>query len=607
MLTTREIDELKLIRETARKSLYFLCTRLLNYNDIDPRVHMPFIRPLDNLVTHCTGTDIVTANGECMYIPDEETFSVAIPRHVKRRYMLLAFRGSLKTTINTVAHTIQLILNFPHIAILIYHNTEAKAKLMLSEIATHFRSNDKLREIFPEFAVNSDTELRRAMSQVGFAFTTPARKIVPSLLPEKKEPTITALGLGTSQAGQHVSAMKMSDVVEDTNSQTPAMRMKVYKQIQMAINLLEDPSCLVFLEGTPYDPEDAYSRIMQTQYFALPPRDRTWHFTYLPAYEVDTGGKPRSYDLDEAALPWKVATKDYTISSHLTIKKGEKIPVWPTWRGGEPKFTPKALAERQRDDPYIFSCQQLLRPTAEGSSPLAPGKCFHPFPATELSKLDIQLTLMAVDTAETENINYSNDTAISVAKVTQTQLRVVTAGLVGMLEAEDIVKSIFEYYENHRPDVVLIEETSFVRGLKPTIREEEAKRGYQLPVEWLPRKPSQSKIMRIKGSLRIPLFTQRLMFSTALNETYIERLKVEMSGFPRDSRNDILDTLADICAASPNLANYNNPKLQALAERHNIQQALKQDFDDWADLMTGRIIPQDLEAGDYHGENLEGF
>ena len=593
MLKSHQIDGLKAIRETGRKSLFFLATQLLNYQDVDMRVQGPFIKPLDQLVVGCDGTDIVRPNGDCLYVPREETLSVALPIDAYRRYMLLAFRGSLKTTLNTIAHSIQLILNFPHIAMLLYHNTEDKAKLILHEIVDQFASK-KMREAYPEFAIRSERERRKCLSQQNFAFTTPARQTVPRFLPPKKEPTITALGLGTSSAGQHVSAIKMTDVVEDVNSTTPKMRKKVHSQIQMAINLLEDPYCLVFIEGTTYCPGDAYDEIIQRQHFQTAKIDRSWHFTYLPVYDIETKGKPRLYDMSESSMPWKVATEDKVLSPRVKVLKGEKISMWPTWRGGLRKFTYQSLEERRREDPYIFACQQLLRPTAEGNSPLAVGKCFHSFPKSEVKGLEKALVFMAVDTAETTNELTSNDTAMSIAIVTETLLRVVIDGFCGQIEAEEIVDMMFEFYNKHKPDIIFLETTSFTRGLKPTIRGEEGKRQILLPIEDIPRKPNMAKEGRILGALRSPTFNKRLRFSDGLDEAYIERVRVELSGFPRDARNDILDTLADIVSASLDLTSYSNPKVAAQAQRHEEQKARQEDFDKWANKIMGRPLPEQL-------------
>ena len=597
-LNAYEVEALRAIRERGRKSLYYLCTELLGYSDVDPVLHAPFIEPLDELVADIDGIDHVRETGECIYVPGEETLSIALDDDAYRRYMLLAFRGSLKTTINTIAHIVQLILNFPHIAILLYHNTEDKAKLILHEIVTHFESK-KMQDAYPEFAIHNPNDRRKSLSQESKAFTSPARKVVPSLLPPKKEATVTAIGLGSSAASQHVSVIKMTDVVEDINSQTLPMREKVYKQINMAINLLEDPRCLVFLEGTPYQPGDAYDKIIQTQWFGTPVLDRSWFFTLVPAYDIETGDQPRTYDLNENTKPWKIATEDKVLSKYVTIKKGDKVPMWPTWRNGQPKFTPDELEKVKKADVYQFACQQLLRPTEEGNGPLAPGKCFHEFPASELYRFKIGLTLMAIDTAETENPKTSNDTAMSVAKVIETGTKVVTDGFVGMLEAEEIVDMMFAFFERNRPDIIFLEETAFVRGLKPTIRLKEGKNGYSLPIEYLGRKASIGKTSRINGALRIPMINATLMFSTKLPVEYIERVRTEMSGFPRDHRNDVLDTLSDIASAREDLTSYSNPKFAALAEQHERQEMMKVDFEKWVDIMSGRApLPDDQSANE---------
>lgn len=597
-LTPDEITQLKLVREMGRKSLFFLATRLLGYHDVDMNIHGPIIRPLDALVANCTGTDIVTASGECMYIPDDETLSTAIPMDVPRRFMLQAFRGSLKTTLNTQAHLIQLLLNFPHMSALIYHNTEDKAKLIMGEIVDHFQKSPRMLEVYPEYAIPTATARRRAMSNNGFSFTSPARKSETSLYPDKKEPTFTAVGLGTSQAGQHVSVIKMSDVVEETNSGTAQMRNKVYKNIQMAFNLLEDPLCVVFVEGTPYDPDDAYGRIVQKQWFGKDPSERTWSFTFMPAYEIDTKGKPRLYTPDEMSLPWLKAKKDIVWSKWVTTKKGQYIPVWPTWRGGRPKFTNETLEEKRIDDPYIFGCQQLLRPASEDATIFPPSKCFHRFPANQLYKLDEQLRVMAVDTAETLDENYSNDTAMAVATISDTLLRVITHGIVGMMESDEILDVLFDMYEEAKPNVIFVEETSFVRGLKGQIQEREQRKGYTLPIEYLNRKAN--KKMRIRAALRSPLLTQRMKFSSNLSDMFVERVLMEMSGFPRAKQDDVLDVLADISVAAVDLEGYNNPRIRETLEKKRLQDAMKIDFQEWADKMLGfGPIDNDPESRPY--------
>ena len=586
-LNRDEIEAIKEMRELGRKSLFYLCTQLLGYTDVDPVLHRPFIEPLDALVKDVGGVDSVDSRGNCAYVPDEETMSVAIPHDIMRNYMLLAFRGSLKTSINTMAHIVQLILNFPHIAILLYHNTEDKAKLILKEIVDKFQL-PRMMQLYPEFAVVNERMRRKCMSQENKGFTTPARYKTPSDLALKKEPTVTAHGLATSSAGQHVSVIKMTDVVEDVNSTTIDMCKRVYKQVNMALNLLEDPECFVFLEGTPYRVGDTYYEIEKLEWWETKPEDRSYHIVHMPVFEIETNGRPRTFSPDEAKLPWKVATEDKILSPFVTQKKGERISMWPTWRGGQRKFTYEKLMKMQRKERFQFSCQQLLRPSEEGDSILNEDQCYREFPRNQVYQLHQRLILMAVDTAETDNPKTSNDTAMTVALLSKEGLRVVLDGFVGMPQAEEIVELMFEFNEKYKPDIIFLEETSFVRGLKPTISLHELKNQKSLPLEYVKREPFKSKKDRIRGALRAPMSAGQLVFVNDINPNYLERVKDEMNGFPRDHRDDVLDTLVDIVSANADLTSYANPKTQEAAKRHKLQEIQRNDYQKWVDKWAGR-------------------
>ena len=590
LLTPFEIEGLKETRELGRKSLYFLSTELLGYTDVDPVIHAPFIDPMDELVAPLTGTDFVLPTGDCKYIPAEETLSIALDPYVKRRYMLQAFRSSLKTSVNTIAHMIQLILNFPHIAILLLHNTEKRSKLILHELIDHFE-RDMMKQVYPEFSINNPSERRTSLSQDALAFTSPARDKSTTLLPKKKEPTVTALGLGTSVASQHFSAIFMSDVVEETNSQTPDARENTYRQIVLADFLLEDPQCLLKVEGTPYRADDAYAKIKEKEWDEKSPEDRKWHFVFMPCYEVETGGKPRTFSPEEAKLPWKIASEDITLSSRVTIKKGQRIPRWPTWRDGEPKFTNEALDDQYSREGFLFECQMLLNPEEGGESPLKTVECFHSFSHRNLPK-NIRLTLMAIDTAETQNIKTSNNTAFSIVKVSPTATRYVVDGYSGKIEAEEIVQILFSMYEKHKPDIIFLEETSFTRGLQPTIREYAMKAGYSLPIKPARRKTHQTKESRILGALRAPMSRRLIKFSDDLPVDYLKTLKSEMDGFPRAHKDDILDTLVDIVSADLDLSAYED--LSAIKQQLTDEQLRQKAFEAWVGKLTGQTRLHEL-------------
>lgn len=589
-----EIDAIKTIRHKARTDLLFLCTELLDYRDITHKVHDPYISRLTKITEGTTGTDLVTSDRNCLYIPQEEIPGVDIAYDVKRNYLVLGFRSSLKTTVNTIAHTIQLILKYPHITIAIYHATEDNAKIILKEIVWHFTENERMKEVFPEFCIHNRDEIK--IYHKALEFTTPARYHGnTSLAPLKKEPTISALGLDTTQAGRHFQVIKMTDVVERSNSQSPAARKKVADGIKMAKNLLEDGSCFLFVEGTPYHPEDAYCEIIQKEWEQLLPEKREWEMVYHPAYLVDTKGKPRRYTPDEMSLPFARAKRDIEWAPGIITRKGQRIPAWPVWKSGTVKFDNLTLESKERDDTYIFACQQLLRPADADTSIFPVQKCLNFFPASQLHTLNLQLKVMTVDTAASTDPNYSNDTAISCGMVTDGLLTVISEGVCGLLDETEIVEALFHYNAIFKPDILLIESTMFTQGLIGQIREQEIRRRVNLPRDWVKRAKNVAKKARIQGALKSPLTLGRFKFSTGLSKDYIERVRLEMSGFPTSKHDDILDTLEMIATASAGLASLDTERAQLRAATEAEHEAIKAERDAWVRKMTCQLDPSDYE------------
>ena len=598
-LSSPEIESIIEVRKKARSDLHFLCTEILNYTDIEPAVHDPYTKTHDRFLSGSAGTDLITPTGDFLYIPAEETYSVSIDPLVKRNALFLGFRGSVKTTIQTIGGSIQIILNFPHIAGAIYHNTEDNAKIILKEIVDHFCTNPRMMEFFPEFCFSPED--RKKWATMG-EFTTPARfHGDTNILPHKKEPTLAALGLGTSQAGRHYQFIKMTDVVEQSNSFTPESRAKVAAGVKMARNLLEDGECFLFLEGTPYHPEDVYCQIIEREWHKKAPEDREWEIVWHPAYHPDTKGQPRTYSPDEMSLPFKKAIQQVTHAPGLYTKPGKRIPVWPTWRNGRRKFDNRTLEAKEREDPYIFACQQLLKPAAAGTAIFPVDKCFHIYPAShidlkglKLGTEPIQLKLMSVDTASSTDPKYSNDTAISCAAVTNTMLRVITHGICGLLNDVEIIEAIFEFNQIFRPDVVLIESTQFTQGLKGQIKIEELKRHTELPIEWVTRPRTASKNTRVQGALRSPFSLNRIKFSSDLSDDYLDRAKMEMSGFPTSKHDDLLDSLEMLVTASASSSAYSSERAKLRALMAEEQERMKKEAQDYARWFTGQDFSDDF-------------
>lgn len=116
-----------------------------------------------------------------------------------RDNLLLVSRGHLKTTIHTVAHIIQWIINYPDIRILICTATDEKASLMVTEIKSHFQFNPRFRFMFPELCPDA-----RKVSDWGSKteFTVPGRNR------RTKEPTVMTASVGKALASTHHDVIK---------------------------------------------------------------------------------------------------------------------------------------------------------------------------------------------------------------------------------------------------------------------------------------------------------------------------------------------------------------------------------------------------------------
>jgi hypothetical protein len=158
-----QLWELRMARWKARTDLGWLCRNILGFEHVtdlnsypnkledgpDGPLHQPIIDILQKFPTPTQDQfykhDIPSGN-TWLYTPILPI--TKLPD--LRRTLILDPRGFLKTTINVVGHTIQWILNYPDIAIMIIQSNGDKANDFLNKIKKHFQGNEKFRRLFPE-------------------------------------------------------------------------------------------------------------------------------------------------------------------------------------------------------------------------------------------------------------------------------------------------------------------------------------------------------------------------------------------------------------------------------------------------------------------------
>lgn len=530
MSHTDEIARVLRVRQRARTDLEYLCREILGMRDVERAVHGPVLDIVQRFDA-CQGQDKVLADGRPMYVPRDPEPSVAIPPG-KRRRLILDPRSFLKTSINVEGHTIQWLLNFPDIAILIMHASEDKAKAILKNIKDHFESNATLRYYFPEFCPWGK---QLGMWGNSEQFTTPAR------VRPRKEPSVSIASLTKRTASAHYHIIKLSDLVEETNATTEEFRAKVFSKFSLCYNLLIDPHHWLDVEGTIYHLADLYCSIIKKEWFGKDADARTWLFHMRPVYRKK--GVVGDHTPDKLAEPYLY----HDLAGNEVDEKhpeARRVSWWPTWRGGLPKFDWAVLEEMRNLDPYNFAAQMLLNPIEATDQQTFPAEKMRWVPEEIVKRIPTDFHLISIDTASTNN-RRSNFSAVTTCKWTRNGTQIMVDCALGKWLPDDLVEQIFIQIIKWRPLAVHIEKTEFVRGLWPSVERKAAELGIFPNFVAIPPDNQRSKEERIEKTLRSPYMSGMLRFSTGLPEHVKEHLQAELAEFPMGAHDDILDTLAD--------------------------------------------------------------
>lgn len=223
--------------------------------------------------------------------------------------MVLAPRGSGKSTIGDVAYCVWRILKNPNLRIAIASKSGPQAKGFLGEIKQHFESNTDFIKLFGDWVGTTWNEDEIVVSR--------RNRIL-------KEPTITALGSGAGIPGRHFDLIIADDLVDLENSATEHQRDKTKAWFfSVLMPTLEPDTGELRVIGTRYHAADLYGHLAK--------KDRT------------TGVYTNS----------RLGPNTLTIGAiQLDPVTGEEISFWPE------KFALATLLEMRKDwGMAIFSLQ----------------------------------------------------------------------------------------------------------------------------------------------------------------------------------------------------------------------------------------------------------
>ncbi len=511
-------------RNLARTDLRWLCHNILGFTDVVDHAHGPII---DDLQQFYGRSEIINTQRLKVMRSKPKVPLWDLPG--QKQHLLLYPRGHLKTTLNCIAHSIQWMLNYPDIRILVTTATEDLATDIVIGIASQFELNEQMRFFFPEYCPKRGKKLGNTEG-----FTLPNRTDIT-----KKESTLSIITATSSMAGPHYDVIKHSDVIDQFNSRTQGGLRTIASHFAMCIPLVETQSDSEgnpvegwrTIEGTIYDYSDFHAELLAEIQIK---REK-----YAKAKADDIRGKELS-DLKEIAEEWKL--------THRTCwaNEAKTEAIWPE------QFSLKRLIYL-RDNPIgglgheMFANQYELNPMAEGT-----GLCNIQqldklwVPQRVINELFPTLRLHAtVDLAGLERESTGDYSVITLAGFGRDGKMYILEIHRGHFDGNDVCQIMFEMDKRLNGRILdwKIEKEAHARGLKSTIEREQIIRNQHLLISYIPRDNQWSKQVRIKHSLRYWFSSGNIRFAQDIvckDEVYNEVLR-----FPKYKHDDILDTLVD--------------------------------------------------------------
>lgn len=215
--------ELALLREQCRTDLRFLARNILGMTAWEDSLHNDLAKFLD--------------------APSDKK-------------LILVPRGHLKSSLVTVAWTIQQLLRDVNTRILITNAVWDLSRKFLREISGLLTSKSLLPELFGAF------------DGPGSKFTTDEIVIAQRTRGTIKEASITTAGVETALTGGHYDIIIHDDLVEENNIGTKEQIQKIIRFYQNSLDLL-DPGGKVLVVGTRWAMGDLYGHLMETEMDSL--------------------------------------------------------------------------------------------------------------------------------------------------------------------------------------------------------------------------------------------------------------------------------------------------------------------------------------------------
>lgn len=165
-----------------------------------------------------------------------------------QKQLILIPRNHLKTSNITIGYTIQRIINDCNVRILLVSATPDLAKDALKAIQDHFKKNERLIELYGNYATTADKWNETSM-------TIERTQILSG-------PTVYATGILGNIVGKHFDLIILDDLVNIDDVSSPATRKDKYNRFIALFDILK-PNGQIIVIGTRWDEQDLYGDIIK--------------------------------------------------------------------------------------------------------------------------------------------------------------------------------------------------------------------------------------------------------------------------------------------------------------------------------------------------------
>ena len=398
-------------------------------------------------------------------------------------------REHYKSTIITVALTIQEILRNPEITVGIFSHSRPVAKSFLRQIKREFEGNRLLQTLFPHIMPPAKGERRTWSEDDG---------LIVRRSTNPKEATVEAWGLVDGQPiGRHFSLLIYDDVVTPESVTTPEMIKKTTDAWRVSLNLGAHGGSMRMI-GTRYHAADTYAEILGQG--SVIPR----------IYPATADGTP----------------------------------------DGEPVFLSReVLAQKRRDmGPFIFACQMLQDPLADKAQGFA-DEWWRRLSgdAPDASRMN---RYIVVDPAS-EKKKGSDYTSMWVIGLNVDGNYYVLDGVRDRLNLAERTRTLFALHRQWNPTMTGYERYGMQADIEH-IRLEMERENYRFPlVELGGQMPKADRIRRLvpvfeQGRFFFPNRIMKLSVENSAYDLTEDFYRQEYLTFPVSSHDDMLDCLSRI-------------------------------------------------------------